>query len=237
MIYLLAILLAYLIGAFPSGVVVVRIARGFDVRTVGSRRSGATNVWRASGFLSAAIVFVLDVFKGTAAVWLGRWMAGSATLHERWHTVVGHAATWPLASPVPTTWIALLCGLAAIAGHNWPVYIRFKGGRGVATTVGTCLPLAPALIAIVLVIGAAAALTTRYVSLGSVVGAVLIPVALLAQILLDKAPWGAFFYGLAVGGLIIVQHLDNIARLRAGTERKIGEAVKPPPAGGQPAGK
>ncbi len=233
MVYLLAILLAYLIGAFPSGVVVVRIARGFDVRTVGSRRSGATNVLRASGLPSAIIVFLLDVFKGTAAVWLGRWMAGSAALHERWYAVVGRAATWPLAGAVPVTWIALLCGLAAIAGHNWPVYIRFKGGRGVATTLGTCLPLAPVLITIVFVIGATIALTTRYMSLGSVIGAALIPVALLAQILLGKAPWGAFFYGLAVGALIIVQHLDNIARLRAGTERKIGEAVKSP-AGEQP---
>ncbi len=232
MVYLLAILLAYLIGAFPSGVVVVRIARGFDVRTVGSRRSGATNVLRASGLPSAIIVFVLDVFKGTGAVWLGQWMAGSTALHERWQAVVGRAATWPLAGPVPTTWIALLCGLAAIAGHNWPVYIRFKGGRGVATTFGTCLPLAPALIAVVFVISAAIAFSTRYMSLGSVVGAALIPVAMLGQVLLGLAPWGAVFYGVAVGGLIIFQHLDNVARLRAGTERKIGEAVKPPPAGG-----
>jgi len=214
MAYLLAVLLAYLIGSFPSGVVVVRIARGIDVRRVGSRRSGATNVFRTAGVPSALITFFLDVFKGAAAVWLGMWLAG-------------RASTWGLAWPlspemVVPLWSGLAAGLAAIAGHNWPIYLRFHGGRGVSTTLGTIIPLAPVVAGVGFLVGIALIILSRYASLGSLVGCLVIPTGLLLQSAFAPTPWPLIVYGTVVAGTIIFQHRDNIARLRAGTERRLG---------------
>jgi glycerol-3-phosphate acyltransferase PlsY len=223
MIYLLAIILAYLIGSFPSGVVVVRIARGIDVRRVGSRRSGATNVFRAAGVGSALVVFLLDVLKGAVAVWLGMWLAGSPAVAARWLGWAGVPTAWPL----PTTatspvWAGLAAGLAAIAGHNWPIYVRFRGGRGVSTTLGTIIPLSPLVAGVGFLVGASIIILSRYASLGSLIGCLIIPAGLLVQSAFVPVPIVVILYGALVAGTIIFQHRDNIARLRAGTERKLG---------------
>jgi len=231
MLYLPAVLLGYLLGSFPSGVVVVRLVRRMDVRRIGSRRSGATNVFRAAGLLPALVVFFLDVLKGTAAVWVGRWLAGSAWVQERWQTLFSRPAGWPLpAEAFSPLYAGLLCGLAAIAGHNWPVYIRFQGGRGVATTLGTLLPLAPAVAGTAFLLGLIVVLASRYASLGSIVGAALVPPGLLLQACFLPFSLPLFLYGLLVSGLLVFQHRDNIARLLSGTERRLGWPAGPPPA-------
>ncbi len=230
MLYLLVAVLAYLIGSFPSGVVVVRIARGIDVRRIGSRRSGATNVLRAAGVIPAAIVFLLDLLKGAGPVWLGMWLAESTWVSERWSALFGLSRAWPLApAALDPLWAGMIAGLAAIAGHNWPIYVRFRGGRGVTTSLGTLVPLAPVVAIAVLVIGVIVIILTRYVSLGSVVGASLNPIGLLIQTCFVPVSLWVILYGVLIGGLIDFQHRDNIARLLAGTERRVGEAVPMPP--------
>lgn len=220
MLLAVSVLLAYLIGSFPSGVVVVRLARGIDVRQVGSRRSGATNVLRAAGTLAAAAVFALDVLKGAGAVWLGRWLALSVRLQPLWGRDL---LAWPLAGePTRATWLAVASGLAAFCGHNWPVYVRFRGGRGVATAFGTFLPMAPLPAVGALVVGVLVIALTRYVSLGSLIGSCALPVGLALQAALGRLPWPVVWYGVAAATLIVFQHRDNIARLRAGTERRLG---------------
>ncbi len=230
MVYFVVALLAYLIGSFPSGVVVVRVGRGFDVRRVGSKRSGATNVLRSAGVVSAVIVFLLDLAKGVLAVLLGQWLAGSAWVGARCAGWLGVSPAWPLpASWLSPLWAGMAAGLAAVAGHNWPVYIRFRGGRGVTTTLGALIPLAPWVATAAFVVAVVLIARTRYVSLGSVVGAALVPVGLFLQAIFVPVPVPLLLYGLFVAGMITFQHRDNIARLRAGTERKLGQKVETPP--------
>jgi glycerol-3-phosphate acyltransferase PlsY len=205
----LVLVLAYLVGAVPIGLLVGRLTRGIDIRRYGSRRTGATNALRILGRRAAVTVFVLDVGKGVAAVLLAR----------------------ALVEPGPDgagEWVAAAAGVVAIVGHNWSIFIGFSGGRGVATSAGALLALLPAVL---LVVGPLVAIVTwrwRYVSLGSIVGAVLVPVVAAASLALGIA--GAhpahLGYGLAAGLLVIAAHADNIARLRTGSERKIGQAER-----------
>lgn len=224
--YLLAVVLAYLLGSFPTGVVVVRLARGFDVRRIGSQRSGTTNVIRAAGAAAGAAVFVLDVLKGLASVWLGRSMAESGWLGHLWGAWTARSVSWPLSGSSLALWVPLTCGLAAIAGHNWPVYIRFHGGRGVATGLGTLLALFPLVAGISLLVGLGVIALTRYVSLGSISGVLCIPLGLFVQMAVASLPLPHLFYGVLVAGVTVFQHRDNIARLRAGTERRLGDPAR-----------
>jgi len=204
---LLGALLGYLLGAVPFGLIIGRVTRGIDLREYGSHRTGATNALRTLGLRAAAAVFVLDVAKGVAAVLLARLLFDSDPLVE---------------------WAAAVAGFAAIVGHNWSVFIGFTGGRGVATSSGalgamspwTVLMLAPIVIGLIW--------RTRYVSLGSISGGLLAPVITAGLWAAGAASVPAIVYALASGLLVTAAHADNIARLRAGTERKIGqkEAVR-----------
>lgn len=204
----LAALLGYLLGAIPFGLVIGRLTRGIDLREYGSHRTGATNALRTLGLRAAALVFVLDVAKGVAAVLLARALFGDEP---------------------PGEWAAAVAGLAAIVGHNWSVFIGFTGGRGVATSAGALGAMSPLAILILLPVVVLVIWRTRYVSLGSITGGLLAPVITAALALLGAASVPAIAYALASGLLVTAAHADNIARLRAGTERKIGqkEAVKP----------
>jgi glycerol-3-phosphate acyltransferase PlsY len=205
---LLAALLGYLLGAVPFGLIIGRLTRGIDLREYGSHRTGATNALRTLGLPAAAAVFLLDVAKGVAAVLVARLVFADDPLVD---------------------WAAAIAGFAAIVGHNWSVFIGFTGGRGVATSAGGLLAMSPWTVLIMAPIVIGIMWRTRYVSLGSIAGGLLAPVVTAILWLVDLATVPAIAYALASGLLVTTAHADNIARLRAGTERKIGqkEVVQP----------
>jgi acyl phosphate:glycerol-3-phosphate acyltransferase len=204
----LAGIIGYLAGAFPSGVIAAK-ARGVDVLAQGSGHTGATNVLRTAGAKAAAAVVFLDLAKGAVAVLLARYLIFPAS-----------------ADAAISLWAEALAGLTAVLGHNYSIFLHFRGGRGVATGGGAALAMNPLVIAIALPIGALPVIFTRYVSLGSITAAAMCPIADLVFLLTGHDSWAHFAYMLAGGLLIIVSHHDNIQRLLAGTERKLGQHAK-----------
>jgi glycerol-3-phosphate acyltransferase PlsY len=207
---LLAAILGYVLGAIPFGLLVGRWTRGIDLRAYGSRRTGATNALRTLGPRAAAGIFVLDLAKGVAAVLLTRLLFGGDPAGE---------------------WAAALAGLAAIVGHNWSVFIGFTGGRGVATSAGALGAMTPWTLVILLPMVFAVMWRTRFVSLGSIVGAIGAPIITAFLAGAGAASVQAVAYALASGVLVTVAHADNIGRLRAGTERRIGQKEQVSPGG------
>ncbi len=191
------LLLAYLFGSIPGGVIVARIYK-VDLRKVGSGNIGATNVQRVLGWGPAIVVALFDIFKGGIAVWIARTLGV-----EGW--LLGGVA------------------VAAVLGHNFPVTLRFSGGKGVATSLGTLLFLDPELALYAAVIGASVILLTRYVSAGSLTGAV---AAVVLAVALGRPTWEILTLAL-MALLIFFTHRDNIRRLWRGEERRLGERVKP----------
>ena len=194
-------LLAYLVGSIPIGFMIGK-ARGVDLRTIGSGNVGATNVYRAFGFRLAIFVFMLDVSKG---------FIGAAVLPAIWTP-----------DALSITWVRIICGVAAIAGSIASIFMKFKGGKGVATAVGVFLALEPLSTIIGLVIWTVLFLKYRYVSLGSIVGASALPIliAIFNQNGLLRYP--VFYLSLLVAVIVIVRHRSNIGRLLKGTENRIG---------------
>jgi glycerol-3-phosphate acyltransferase PlsY len=196
MLKVLWVLAAYLLGAIPTGYLVVKLAARRDIRTLGSRSTGATNVLRAKGWALAVPVAVFDVAKGFLPAFL------SLRVFE---------------DPA----LAAAAALAAVLGHCFPVYISFRGGKGVATAGGgvlaLCWPCALTCLAVFVLVVA----TTRYVSLGSILAAVAFPVSAAA---LGRA-FLLVAFGLAVLAVVVFKHRENIARLRNGTERRFGERL------------
>ena len=201
--WLAAVLVAYLLGSIPSGLLVGKLVYGIDVREYGSHRTGTTNVLRTVGKGAAGAVLLLDVLKAALAVLFARWL-------------------------LPTEpWAHVLAALAVAAGHNWPLFSGFRGGRGVVvsgTALGVMYP--PALLVLILV-GLLVIWRTRYVSLGSVVGAALAPPLMLFAYSQGQVPFPYVAYSVIGAALIILAHKDNIARLLAGTEIA-HRAVRPP---------
>ena len=196
--------IAYLIGSVPVGVIVGRLVAGVDLRRHGSGRTGATNALRTLGARWAVVVFALDVAKGLMAVLLAR-------------------ALYDAGPPGSPDWVAAGAGVAAIVGHNWSVFIGFGGGRGVATAAGGLLAISPLTLAIVVPVVAAIVWRTRYVSLGSLTAAALAVAVTATLAATGQGSSAAVGYALVAGALIWFAHRDNIERLRAGTERRIGE--------------
>jgi len=204
MTLLAAVTIGYLLGAIPFGLVLGRMTKGIDIREYGSHRTGATNALRTLGAVPAALVFLLDVGKGVAPVLIARFVL-------------------PADSSSFTEWSAAAAGFAAIVGHNWSVYIRFTGGRGVATSTGALGAMAPWALLVMAPVVVLVIWRWRYVSLGSISGALLSPVVVGILVIVGGASVPAFAFALAAGGLVTASHADNIGRLRAGTERKIGQ--------------
>ncbi|MGC8794197.1 MAG: glycerol-3-phosphate 1-O-acyltransferase PlsY [Bryobacteraceae bacterium] len=186
-----SILLAYLLGAIPFGYLLVKWRTGRDVRTMGSGNIGATNVLRTTGRAAGILTLLLDIAKGYLAVWLAGKLAG------------GSAAVMSAAT------------VAAMAGHAFPIFLHFRGGKAVATFLGSFLCLAPLAIAAAVVVFVIVVWRTRYISMGSIVSSGTFP---LAVWLIVHPPWPVVAAAAAGGAFIVWRHKENIQRLRAGTE-------------------
>ena len=200
---------AYLLGSVPAGYLLVRTFRKQDIRAMGSGNIGATNVLRAGGKGLGAATFLLDMLKGCAAVWLG-------TAVWAWMLVGIYVVP-----PAPMRDFQALAALFAVIGHMFPVWLRFKGGKGVATGFGVFLVAAPwAALAAIAVFVLVLALS-RFVSLASILGAASFPVF---AWFLNRGDRPAFFIAvqITVALLIIAKHRQNIQRLVAGTEHRFG---------------
>jgi acyl phosphate:glycerol-3-phosphate acyltransferase len=219
---ILTALAAYLIGALPVGVLISDYHR-VDISQFGSGKMGTTNVLRTIGRRAAALVLLGDVLKGVCAVLIARLFVGSMAAPGEQFTLLG--ATF-------SVWTAgnLIAAGAAVAGHVWSIYLRlfqgkWNGGRGVATALGALLVVNPLIILAAVIVGLPTMLISRYVSLGSMLGAVTGGLALIALVMTGQMDnWSLLF--LAVPLFIILSHRDNIERLLKGTERKLGEKAR-----------
>lgn len=193
----LSSIIAYLLGSISFSYLIARWVKGVDIREHGSGNAGATNTLRVLGKGPAILVLLLDAFKGLIAVYLGYLLIGDQP------------------------WMLAICGMLAIIGHNWPIFLRFRGGKGVATTIGVVIALffyaglISGVIAIILIV------ITRFVSLGSLVFTASLPFVLLA--FQNYYPPAYLWLSVAMALLAIIRHRKNINSLFQGTERKIGE--------------
>ncbi|UCD64399.1 MAG: glycerol-3-phosphate 1-O-acyltransferase PlsY [Candidatus Zixiibacteriota bacterium] len=200
-----AVIAAYLLGSVPFALVVSRLFGVGDIRKAGSGNLGATNVWRVAGFKAALWVFIGDIGKGVAAVLLGRYCLAAY-------------GSWML----PAELLPVVCGAAAVAGHVFPVYLGFRGGKGVNTALGAMLVLLPVETLISFGVFVLVVLLFRYVSLGSVTAALSFFVVVAVERFVLKTEIAAFYVYLAaaVALLIVVTHRQNIRRLLSGTESR-----------------
>lgn len=192
----LTAIIAYLIGCINNAYIFTKYTRNIDIRNYGSGNAGATNVLRVLGYKAAAPVFALDVLKGVIAVLIGKYLMGTTG--------------------------AMIAGIAVVCGHNWPVFLKFRGGKGIATSIGVVMTVSPFLGIIALAIGVIIIALTKYVSLGSITGSV-------TFVLLNAIFWNStqiFIFSLILASLAIFQHRSNIKRLLAGTESKLGQKTE-----------
>ncbi|MFC1957246.1 glycerol-3-phosphate 1-O-acyltransferase PlsY [Chloroflexota bacterium] len=207
------LLVGYLLGSIPFGLLVSKRSAKVDVREYGSGKIGTTNVLRVAGKKAAVLVVVLDVLKGALAVVFAGLVIG------RGYLVVGDFALGALTAQV-------LAALAAMAGHNWSVFLKFQGGRGVATFFGgmaVLFPLAALFGGEVIIIGVG---LSRFASLGSIAGAVGAYTILVPLTVLNGFPIEYLAYALIGTVAIVFMHRDNIVRLISGKERKLGEKAE-----------
>jgi glycerol-3-phosphate acyltransferase PlsY len=213
--FIAVIIVGYLVGSIPSGVLVSRLFSKVDVREYGSGKIGATNVLRTAGKKAAALVLFLDIVKGALAVIFAGLIVG------RNYLVIGD--NFGLGLLVAQ----VLAALAAITGHNWSIFLGFKGGRGVATFFGGLVALCPVAALFgseVFIIGAG---LTRFASLGSIAGVVGTYSILIPLTIFNGFPLEYLIYTLIGTVFIVIMHRENIARLLSGKERRLGEKAKP----------
>ena len=187
------VLLCYFMGAIPFSYIFSRLLGGVDIRARGTGNVGATNVLRTLGIKIAIASLMGDLLKGLIAAWLGLYFGGEG--------------------------MAAVCAVAAVVGHCWPVFLGFKGGKGVATAAGVIFYLMPTLGLILLVVFITIIFISRFVSLGSICIAALFP----ALALIMSQPWQYVIMSVIMAGMVIFRHRTNIERLRHGTEKKINE--------------
>ncbi len=210
--FVAAALIAYLLGSIPFGLIIGKLKKGVDIRQQGSGKTGATNLMRVAGTKLGLLALVLDVVKATGAVMLAALIVdrGAGIL-----TIGGASVYWQHIAQVGA-------GLAAVAGHNWPIFAKFRGGRGVTAYFGTLFAIFPPAGIFGAEVLAIAALRSRHMSLGSLLGALatwclMLPLTIIYHLL----PPIYLVYGFVVIALIAYQHRDNMKRLRQGTERQL----------------
>lgn len=202
------VVLSYLIGSIPFSYIVARVVGGTDIREVGSGNVGATNVARSVGRTAGVLALLLDVLKGAVAVWFARTM----TERPAWPWNIHGGSVLESQS----FWIGV-AALAAILGHMYPVWLRFHGGKGVATAGGIFLALSPIATGASAIVFLIVALLTRYISLGSIVAAASMPLFLR---FLTHEPFWTIIFSIIIAVIIIVKHRRNIYRIAQGEERK-----------------
>lgn len=203
---MVALVLAYLLGSIPFGFLIVKLASGSDIRETGSGGTGATNVTRKAGKGAGIITLLLDALKGVAAVWVAQWLTDEAQ----------------------TSWVVAGAGVLAVVGHCFPVWLKFKAGKGVATGLGVFLAIVPWAVLAAFIVFAVVVWRTRFVSLGSILAAAFVPLWVWAMHtwLEPISNFVPIIVALcASSAIIIAKHHENIGRLIAGTESKFG-AVK-----------
>jgi len=208
--YVIVAVAAYLLGSIPTGFLVAR-AKGIDIRTIGSGNMGATNVLRTLGKTAGIVVLVVDGLKGYAAC---AWLSDA---------LIAQFA----GPPAQQEGFRILAGIAAVLGHNYTCWLRFKGGKGIATSAGVYLALAPWALLIAAVVFALALLATRYVSVGSISAAIALPAVVWIL------PPHNLLLGIVttvLGVMAIFKHRSNIKRLLNGTEQRFGQKSSPPEA-------
>lgn len=188
--YVLVSVIAYLLGNFATAYLVSKAAGKIDIRKYGSGNAGATNVLRVLGAKAAAIAFLGDVLKGVAAVLIGRYIGGS--------------------------YGEILAGIFVVVGHNWPIVLGGKGGKGIATTIGLMIPIDPIMVLLIVATGVAIILFSGYVSLGSVLGISIYPIAMI----ITEKPMEYILFSLFLSAMAIFRHRSNLVRLLNGTESK-----------------
>ncbi len=194
--YALALPSAYLLGSISWGLIAGRVRLGIDVRDYGSGSTGSTNVLRTLGPTTAAIVLLADVAKGVIAILLAKVLIGTALAEA-------------------------MAGLLVIAGHNWPLFSRFQGGRGMTVAFGALAVMSPPAAAISLALFIPTVLISRYMSLGSIVADAAAMISIPILVTLDMAPWEYLLYAFLGGPVILLRHKGNIQRLIHGTESRI----------------
>jgi glycerol-3-phosphate acyltransferase PlsY len=203
---LILILFSYLIGSFPTALIAGKLLKNIDIREHGSGNAGATNVFRVLGWKAGIVVLLIDMFKGFVPVW---WLVPAQS------------------QPEMTAFYQIIAGIAAISGHIWTIFAGFRGGKGVGTAAGVFLALQPVPVLLSLFTFILIVAKTRYVSLGSMTAAAMLPVYIIIKNILGY-PVSIIILILSIilAALIIIMHRENIRRLRAGNENKISFSRK-----------
>jgi len=209
--FVAVVVIAYLLGSIPFGLIIGKLKSGVDIRKQGSGKTGATNLMRVAGTKLGVLTIVLDVVKAAGAVMLATVIIDSSSGIL---TIGSVSLNWQHIAQV-------LAGLAAVAGHTWPVFAKFKGGRGVTAYFGTLFAIFPPAGIFGAEVVAIAALRSRHMSLGSLLGALAACCLMIPLTILYNFPPIYLAYGLLVTALLVYQHQDNIKRLRQGTERRL----------------
>jgi glycerol-3-phosphate acyltransferase PlsY len=219
------VLLAYLLGSIPFGLIVAR-SQGVDLRAHGSGNIGATNVWRVMGKKWGLVTFFADAAKGWLAVVLAMMLARHWWLRET--LPHGHEHIAPVTAG-HVGFVGIAAAIACILGHNFPVWLKFKGGKGVATSLGVIFGMMPLVSLIILAIWVGVLKASRFVSLASLIAAVSLPIVVIALMILGPAhgwaavdSWAYFYFSVAAAFMVVRRHQPNIKRLVAGTELRFG---------------
>lgn len=202
MLYALVLICAYFLGSIPFGFLIAR-SRGVDIRREGSGNIGATNVWRVLGKKWGLTTFLCDMAKGLISVLVARWVASAQGQDQ---------ATF-----------GILAAVGCILGHSFPVWLGFKGGKGVATSLGVIFGMMPLASVIVFALWGIVFKLSRYVSLASIVASLALPAVVVGLLMLGwMQGWAFFYFAVAASLLVVLRHTANIKRLLAGTENRFG---------------
>jgi len=207
--FITLLILSYLTGSIPTSIIVSRIAKNIDIRDHGSGNAGATNVYRILGWKYALIVLLLDIFKA----WLP--------------TAIYATTIFQYISILDIGFMQILCGSFAVIGHTYPIFARFKGGKGVGPLIGVLLALFPIAFPLCLIVAIAIIVSTGYVSLGSIFAAISLPIFILILPALGiiSPNLSLIVFSLLVPWFVIYTHRGNISRIRNGTENRFDKAI------------